>query len=403
MQKTGSKASKAKSKNHTLQDILNCQAPPPLGPTSSGTGMGVSFTLDLPWQSNIGGNAGNGMDEFVKPQMMISTPHDHDHHHQQQQHVDMNDDQVDSMDLFASEQVIDYETMYKTQPGYAAVRGLHMNSRERENLETYRLHMTHASGASLVPGVPGGAPTTVTGVGGGGSGNGNGAEPSVPEHFRIIDIPMYMAPATSSMMPPPAIVPPTVEPRGTEFFHPMRMSFYSNHAYHTSGTYVLDDEVSWPMNSPFACWWCCHTFSCYPKVVPVSIRGKEVEVMGNFCSWNCAKSYSIRQLKSLELFHTLFQHLFRESSEAVVPAPSPICLKLFGGAMDIDEYRRASYNPDRRVSLEVFSHLHITMTKSFVFDSKYTQNQPFLQHKGAEKYAISPRKTNVFDNDLLLK
>jgi hypothetical protein len=52
-----------------------------------------------------------------------------------------------------------------------------------------------------------------------------------------------------------------------------------------------------PQTSDSACFWCCHTFTNRPVVLPTRDTGEHLQVVGNFCSPECACSYlfDIRQ------------------------------------------------------------------------------------------------------------
>ena len=44
----------------------------------------------------------------------------------------------------------------------------------------------------------------------------------------------------------------------------------------------------WPKKSSINCFWCCHTFTCPPCVLPTKLKGDVFHVYGNFCSKECA-------------------------------------------------------------------------------------------------------------------
>lgn len=95
------------------------------------------------------------------------------------------------------------------------------------------------------------------------------------------------------------------------------------------------------------CWHCCHELG--DKDVPVSIPqrmvGDKFETFGYFCSLSCAKAYilehptfdSRRQLLYLNKVATEIYGV----RPPIVQAPPRLCLKRFGGDLDIEEFRRA--------------------------------------------------------------
>lgn len=94
------------------------------------------------------------------------------------------------------------------------------------------------------------------------------------------------------------------------------------------------------------CWHCCHELG--DKDVPVSIPqrmvGDRFETFGYFCSLSCAKAYilehptfdSRRQLLYLNKVATEIYGV----RPPIVQAPPRLCLKRFGGDLDIEEFRR---------------------------------------------------------------
>lgn len=104
-----------------------------------------------------------------------------------------------------------------------------------------------------------------------------------------------------------------------------------------------NDRKTIPELSDAACFWCCHTFTNRPVVLPVRDTGEYLQVTGNFCSPECASAYlfDIRQDS-----HTRWEQmalLYRVYGEAchgkIHPAPSRNVLKLFGGNLPIQDYR----------------------------------------------------------------
>lgn len=240
---------------------------------------------------------------------------------------EMPDEEVDELDLFPNDDYIDYETVFKTQTSSTQNRTLHMSARDRESAEVYRPQNEMSSEQQT----------------------------NVPEHMRILALPSVTT--TNSNINHNT----ESQQQMPEFFHPFRIHFQPPVQSH-----CMEDPISWPSKSPFACWWCKHTFECYPKVTPVSIRGTNVEVIGNFCSWNCSKSWTLQNLKRLDYFNTFYHTLFTESSIEVVPAPSYLSIDTFGGPFSIDQYRSGLNNPERQIRFETFSNVHIVVSKMFI-------------------------------------
>lgn len=98
-----------------------------------------------------------------------------------------------------------------------------------------------------------------------------------------------------------------------------------------------------PKTSDVACFWCCHSFSNRPVVLPIRDTGEYLQVTGNFCCPECAVAYLFDMRQDS---HTRWEQLsliYRLYSEAcqgkIHPAPARSVLKLFGGNLSITEYR----------------------------------------------------------------
>jgi len=123
-----------------------------------------------------------------------------------------------------------------------------------------------------------------------------------------------------------------------------------------SNTVSLDPTPvqSWPAHSDVACWYCCHSFTTVPISIPRSIvkleSKKYFEVYGVFCSLNCAKKHLLSlhthdQQQLLMQLNELCVNVYGMHTDHVFnakEAPPKFFLKMFGGHMDIDEFRAKS-------------------------------------------------------------
>jgi hypothetical protein len=100
-------------------------------------------------------------------------------------------------------------------------------------------------------------------------------------------------------------------------------------------------------NQQTACFWCCHTFGWTACVLPkVYDAYKNLYTCeGNFCSPECALAYSYSDNKAPDsakwtqhaLLGTLYSQLYLTRS--LSPAPPRSLLRLFGGSLDIEQFR----------------------------------------------------------------
>ena len=96
------------------------------------------------------------------------------------------------------------------------------------------------------------------------------------------------------------------------------------------------------------CWWCCHPIKEKPLHLPNSYDNmkKEYKVFGYFCSWNCMKAYNLDTNDSnmnnrMSLISLMYYDTYK-TFKPIRPAPPRQVLKIFGGSMDIDEFRNIS-------------------------------------------------------------
>lgn len=112
-----------------------------------------------------------------------------------------------------------------------------------------------------------------------------------------------------------------------------------------------------PQTSDVACFWCCHTFTNRPVVLPVRDTGEYLTVTGNFCSPECACSYLFDMRQDAHTRWEQLALLYRVYGEAcngkIHPAPARNILKLFGGNLSISEYRQLIRSHKVRVDIHL--------------------------------------------------
>jgi len=109
--------------------------------------------------------------------------------------------------------------------------------------------------------------------------------------------------------------------------------------------FVVRDE--WPISTDISCFWCCHSFTNSPVGIPTKYTHAKFHVIGCFCSLECAMAYNFysNELKhdvweSFSLLNMLSRKL--QYRDMVKMAPPRHALKMFGGYMDINEFRAYS-------------------------------------------------------------
>lgn len=94
------------------------------------------------------------------------------------------------------------------------------------------------------------------------------------------------------------------------------------------------------------CWNCCHCINNEVLSQPIKYENNVFTTVGNFCSYPCISRYIIdsnessenifNKLSTLNLYYNIKNNT---KSKSITPAPSKLILKMFGGYMDIEEYR----------------------------------------------------------------
>ena len=109
-----------------------------------------------------------------------------------------------------------------------------------------------------------------------------------------------------------------------------------------------DAGGDWPSSTDQWCWYCCHPFEGQPLPMPINHDDKRdvFHVMGTFCSWPCIKAYnsdSSSYMKSvISNYITLFHKRCTGQLRGIRSAPPRQALRVFGGAMSIEQFRDAS-------------------------------------------------------------
>jgi len=107
-------------------------------------------------------------------------------------------------------------------------------------------------------------------------------------------------------------------------------------------------KVSTERYSPqTACFWCVHTFNWVPCVLPISydVYNNIYNCEGNFCSPECALAHLYSDNKTPDSSkwnrHALLTHLYGDmyKSRTLSPAPPRSILRMFGGPLDIEQFR----------------------------------------------------------------
>lgn len=124
-----------------------------------------------------------------------------------------------------------------------------------------------------------------------------------------------------------------------------------------------------PESTEVACFWDSHAFRGTPCVIPKRIEEDIWRVYGNFCCPECAAAYLFNehldthvQWERYALLNRLYSSWCEGSGKTIKLAPSKSVLRLFGGNMDITEYR--SILSDKKMRIDVLTPPMISITQT---------------------------------------
>lgn len=117
------------------------------------------------------------------------------------------------------------------------------------------------------------------------------------------------------------------------------------------------DAKQLPDTTDIACFWCAHTFTGQPCIIPEREVGGVYNVYGNFCSPECAVSYLLGEPIDPHIRWeriSLLQRIYDQSGKGrIFPAPAREALKLFGGPLSIESFRATVREGKVRVDLHM--------------------------------------------------
>lgn len=110
-----------------------------------------------------------------------------------------------------------------------------------------------------------------------------------------------------------------------------------------------------------ACFWCCHPFPWKASLIPVSYDAYEnmYTCEGNFCCPECALAslYADPSLSDIARWnrHALLSDLYRAlyTKRELVPAPPRTTLRMFGGPLDIEQFREYTANAEEMIAVQL--------------------------------------------------
>lgn len=94
------------------------------------------------------------------------------------------------------------------------------------------------------------------------------------------------------------------------------------------------------------CWWCTYAIKNKSLSLPISYDRKQDKFIcnGHFCGWECMKAYNFYENTSGKEYRasliTMMYQKMNSQVKKISIAPPRQCLKIYGGKMTIDEFRK---------------------------------------------------------------
>ena len=108
------------------------------------------------------------------------------------------------------------------------------------------------------------------------------------------------------------------------------------------------DIYSWTKKSNLFCMYCCHQFESIPVRMPIGMTSYgSFKLEGIYCCFNCCISYLTENNKYndnrwdiIEMLRIMYSKYYGKKVVKIFEAPVNMQLKIFGGTVDISEFRR---------------------------------------------------------------
>lgn len=156
------------------------------------------------------------------------------------------------------------------------------------------------------------------------------------------------------------------------------------------------NKTKWPKRTSIYCWWCCHPFNNPPCAIPHKIVNNTYHVYGVFCSPECAAAYNFNESdvkihERYSLLNLLYKNIYDNPSLKIKLAHDRRTLKIFGGSLNIQEFRKLNSNNEKEFKIIDPPMISIIPQQEYNFTDKFVSS--FNNNKVHEN----------IDNNLVLK
>ena len=133
------------------------------------------------------------------------------------------------------------------------------------------------------------------------------------------------------------------------------------------------------------CFWCCHSIDNYIFSMPYNYDtiNDTFYILGSFCSLNCANAYNFSVNSGSDKVwevNSWIQMLGKRYGfkNVIRPAPSRYLLEMFGGNLNIDDFRKSHLNETKTYVLNIPPMISINTTAEIIntsYLSKLSENK----------------------------
>lgn len=170
-----------------------------------------------------------------------------------------------------------------------------------------------------------------------------------------------------------------IDDKSKRFLEKYNNNYVTQQVYNNYNNF-LNSKNDWPTESKLHCLWCVHQFDNIPCGVPIKYSNKKFELEGHYCSFNCAMAHiheknDYNKWEKLSLLKLLYMKIFKQNYN-IKPAPKRELLKIFGGILDINEFRNNFNQIDQNYKIYIPPLIPIVSKIEYIKNNNYEDFKP---------------------------
>ena len=145
-----------------------------------------------------------------------------------------------------------------------------------------------------------------------------------------------------------------------------------------------NNREKWPESTNIYCWWCCSPFNNMPCSLPIKKKNDYYTVLGCFCSPECSAAWNFNcnnedVWERYSLLNMVYRKVFDNKQINIKLAAPRQSLKIFGGTLTIEEFRKnnSNYNKNYRIVMPPMISI-IPQIEEIATNSFYNKNKSFI-------------------------